>query len=361
MVASAFLVGTGGNAGPQRTPRATRLRFAVSVFLLMMVCGAPASGANERPVLIGHPGIWTLHRLGLAAVDFPVAPRTRSRRVNAGSFRLPSSAHQGRGSWYLIHLHFQIVFARTSRSGEAYVSAATGSLSDLRTSAQLIFKVRRQGRQLSVASDSLGLVAGHQVKETHRRSHASVFDNYIPYRGIRPGINALTFQLEQYGGVSVEKLVFFPDSGIRYSKSSPVRLSLGVRTDHQKVAVGDQITIFVDVQNTGGTPAKRIMLGTSYSPSELEAVASPSMPIMHLGAGKSTQQKLVFRALRKGLHEVDVQATGGLSQPLVPLRVLVTDGPAGAGGRPWRWLLAASVLLLAFGAIPLFRALKRTP
>src|SRR5205823_5879123 len=131
-------------------------------------------------------------------------------------FELPANAHQGPRDWYLIHLSFRIEFHADTGSGSAYVSAATGAASDPRTSAQIRFDVRKSRSRTSVSSDSLGLVNGHVVKTSTSLVHLVKFDNYIPYAGIKPGVNVLTFQIEQYQNVRVKAVTFFDDSGITY-------------------------------------------------------------------------------------------------------------------------------------------------
>jgi hypothetical protein len=204
------------------------LRLAVLVVVGVLFTGSASARAGQRPVAINSFGLWTLKRLGYGPIEFPVAGPLRfpeipgyERRGVSRRYLLPNAARQGPQAWYLIHLHFRIVFSSESRAGRAYVGASTGAPSDLRASAQIIFKIARRGGRLWISSDSLGLVAGHRVREASLRTWTLKFDNYIPYAGVKPGLNELEFGLEQTKGVRIKRLQFFPDSGIRYSPYSP--------------------------------------------------------------------------------------------------------------------------------------------
>lgn len=104
----------------------------------------------RRPVTINSFGLWTLKRLGYGPIEFPVSGPLRfpeipgyERRGVSRRYLLPNAARQWPRTWYLIHVHFRIVFSPESNSGRAYVGASTGAPSALRASAQIIFKVSR--------------------------------------------------------------------------------------------------------------------------------------------------------------------------------------------------------------------------
>ncbi len=126
-----------------------------------------------------------------------------------------------------------------------------GRVIDPRTSAQIIFKVSRRGGKLWISSDSLGLVAGHRIREASSRSWTLTFDSYIPYAGVKPGLNELEFGLEQTKGVRIKSLRFFVDSGIRYSPYSPARITLRARALPRRVRLGHPVRVVATMRNTG--------------------------------------------------------------------------------------------------------------
>lgn len=258
----------------------------------------------------------------------------------------------------MIHLHFAIVIARHSGSGRVYVSAATGPTHFTWTSAQIRFDVVRRGDSLSITSDSLGLVAGHLVRISPERKREIVFDNYIPYRGIKPGLNALTFELQHYGRARVTSLRFFADSGIRYANHSPARAALGVNVDRQRIMVGEALAIDVEVRNSGGSKTTPGLVGLDFSRTDMVAQGRVVSRVRPIPSGETSHKTFHLRALRAGLHEVDVEAQVGLSHPIVPFKVLVV-GPTSRSNAAWRWWLGVASAILGVGVLGGIRLIRR--
>jgi hypothetical protein len=336
--------GFAGSGQTTQNMRSCATTLIASSFLALASAAiAPEAVAKPRPIMIDSFGLWTLKKLGFNSISFPVSPHVQRKTISIG-FRLPKTARQGPRTWYLIHLHFRIEFSTRSGSGRAYVDASTGAANDTRASAQIRFDVVRDGTKLTIASDSLGLVAGHVVKRSSSRQRTIVFDNYIPYAGIKPGLNVLGLELEQYGSVRVERLEFFPDTGIRYSPLSPARISLGVRVESQRVDVGKPFKLEAQVRNTGGNVARGGVIAIDFSRDELRAERGVMRLLPPIGGGRTIRRDFYLRALGPGAHEVDVEARVGLSRPVVPVKVVARaanrmSSPHSAVVSWWLWVV----------------------
>jgi hypothetical protein len=314
-------------------------------------------------VTIDSFGLWTLKRLGYGPIAFPVSGPLRlpeipgyERRGVSRWYLLPNKARQGPRTWYLIHLHFRIVFSPKTRSGRAYVTASTGAPSDLRASAQIIFKVERRGGKLWISSDSLGLVAGHRVREAPSRRWTLAFDNYVPYAGVKPGRNELEFGLEQTNGVRIRSLRFFSDSGIRYSPYSPAQVTLSARSSPRRVRLGHPLTVVATIRNTGGRGIGNALVLVDYSRSDFKPRGADSKRL-RLPGKSNVRASFSFEPVRTGDFEVDLEARAALSNPVIPLRIRVTGRRHGdALGLGVRWLAlgaaaAATLALLIFATV----------
>lgn len=338
---------------------------ALALLATTVLCGSFAEPATAgRLVTIDSFGLWTLERLGYGPVVFPVAGPLEfpeipgyERRGVSRRYLLPGTARQGPRTWYLIHLHFKIVFSARSAPGRAYVTAETGAVPDLRASAQIIFKISRRDGKLWISSDSLGLVAGHRVREAPSRAWTLTFDNYIGYAGIKPGRNELKFGLEQTKGVRVERLVFFRDSGIRYSPYSPAQIRLSAKASARRLRVGKPFRIDTKIRNTGGRGVRDAVVLLRYDRDRLEPRGPDSKRIRVLRGTSDARASFSLVPRRPGEVEVDVEARAALSNPLVPLRLRVT-GADRAARRSWPMVTAVAggaLFLLALASVSVLR------
>jgi hypothetical protein len=304
----------------------------------------------ESPVTIAAPGVWTLARLGYGEQTFRVRPDIERQRTFL-RYRLPPGAHQGERTWYLLRLHFHIRFRGDSGNGAAYVSAATGSPRNPGYSAQIRFDVRRTESGLVITSDSLGMVAGHQVRTTKRRAIDVRFANYMPYAGVRPGPNVLMVQVEQYQHAAVESLTLYADSAVELTRAGPARLDLGARLRPRLARVGRPATLELQLVNRGGSRTEPIDLSLRYQPGAVRTEKPVMRRLRPLAAGARTTVALQLVALRPGTHRVSVGAVSGLSHPEVTVLLrAVSAETTGTTRRKW-WAIgfAGGLALLAAG------------
>jgi hypothetical protein len=202
-----------------------------------------------------------------------------------------------------------------------------GRVIDPRTFAQIIFKVSRRGGKLWISSDSLGLVAGHRIREASSRSWTLTFDSYIPYAGVKPGLNELEFGLEQTKGVRIKSLRFFVDSGIRYSPYSPARITLRARALPRRVRLGHPVRVVATMRNTGDRGIGNALLLVDYRRDEFR-VRGPDSRRLRLPGKSRVRASFSLEPLRSGEFELDVEARAALPSRL---RSPVVVGPARGG------------------------------
>lgn len=259
----------------------------------------------------------------------------------------------------MIRLHFRIAVAKRSGNGTAYVSAATGRPADLGTSAQIVFKTRRASGGLQMQSDSLGLIGGRVVRLTRSLSREVRFANYIPFRGVVPGENVMTVQLEQYDQIDVEELEIFEDSGLELSSRGPASFRVRATVEPGVIGVGRDVRVRVRVESTAGHASGPTPVEVRYPATALRLRGRALRHVRDVDAGRDARLDFVFTALRDGRHDVAVRAFGAVNTPTARVSVAVADGPAGTGeGRTWLWALV-SLPLLAGGAYWILRGRQR--
>jgi hypothetical protein len=187
---------------------------AVLVALLTLVSCAAG------PRMIDSLGLWSLEKLGYSDLIFPDKEPLEATSIK---YILPESAAQGPENWYVIYLHFSIEFSDESDDGSVYVSASTNG----RTAAQVKFVIEKhQDDSLTIdwITGSENLIKGDVKQSTSSLSIEDIhFANYLQTSGVKPGLNVLTFKLEQYDGAKVRSLQIFSDSGIALTLHPPSR------------------------------------------------------------------------------------------------------------------------------------------
>ena len=189
---------------------------------LVLAALAPAS-TSGRGILISHTGTWSFARLGLPKIVVRPGRRLWREVAITKAFRLPKGVRQGRrGKWFRMRLHYEVDIASDTGPGEIVFSVNTNGPGG--TSAQIDFIVRRlRSGKLSVTSDSLGLISGRVIRRGHRQIWRGKFENYIPYPGIRAGVNSLGVRVEHIPGdrAHAARAVVFRDSALVYGTKSP--------------------------------------------------------------------------------------------------------------------------------------------
>lgn len=182
------------------------------VITALIVLGSCTREAGPR--MIDSLGLWSLEKLGYSGLIFPREEPEEPIEAISIEYILPENAAQGPESWYVIYLHFSIEFSDESDDGSVYVSASTNG----RTAAQVKFMTeKQQDDSLTIGwiTGSENLIKGDVKHSTFSLSIEDIhFANYLQTSGVKPGLNVLTFKLEQYDGAKVKGLRIFGDSGI---------------------------------------------------------------------------------------------------------------------------------------------------
>ena len=131
----------------------------------------------------------------------------------------PPGARQGRGSWWLIRLHYRVA-VRADAHAPAEFNVA-GSANE-RFFASTIWNLRRRSDgTLVLSSDDLGLVNGHVVRASTKLVREMRFANYLPYKGVRPGTNVLRFDLTSNAVPLVRSVRIYADTTLVHQRRGP--------------------------------------------------------------------------------------------------------------------------------------------
>jgi hypothetical protein len=283
--------------------RVSFLAVAVAAGVLL----AAASSSATRPRLVNAVGSWPLSRLGSPDLVFALKGRREQRSV---PYLLPRGARQGPARWYLLHLHFRITFPKRTAPGFVFVSGLTNG----RAAALFDFHVLKPTGGVSrIRWQTVDYIHGKSGGSTSGRSIEIRFTNYLQDRGVRPGKNLLTVQLERYTKTRAATLRVFRDSGISVTPLSPARLVLAVDRDVAKVHVGDRFAVGYTLRNTGRRPAEKVVLTPEFRPGTIELLG-PRATRLKLAHGIASG-KLHFRALRTGVFPLGIFVSSGSNKP----------------------------------------------
>jgi hypothetical protein len=272
--------------------------------------------------MVGDRGVWTLTRLGGHDLRFPLRSNPEFRAIR---YRLPAGARQGTtGTWYLVRLHFRIAFAKAGGDGLAYVGAAT----DGRPAAMVKFKSTGSASgSRRIEMSSVDLVDGYKQRTLDADSVDVHYTNYLQDRGVRGGVNTLSFRLDRFGDLKVRELQVLADSAIVVSGRGPAKLVLRAHVPSERVHAGDTFTIWVDRRNRGGRPARDVSVEATPADQGLEVVSAK-----RLSAGtvaKRLRGAFEIRALAPGRHKIELDVSSNTSRPAVVVDVDVGEGSAG--------------------------------
>lgn len=322
---------------------------SLALLLALALSLTPLHVLETEPIVIDSFGVWTLEELGYSDLIFPCEEDIETISID---YILPENATQGPENWYVIHLNFLIEFNEQSEDGRCYVSALTNDYS----CAQIEFETKRVDNSLIIDWNTVDVLNGDIAYSTSSLSMNVSFSNYLQISGVKPGLNILTFKLEQYEGVEVGNLRVFDDSGIEYTPLSLPNLVMDVDLPESSVEVGDTFTIRFVVQNTGDLPAKEVVVRVLYPEQTLELIGEASYSVQSLGT--SIEGCFEFRALTEGQHEViiDVQTKSGIRRPSAHIEVPV--GPAGSPS--FTIPIIASIILGLLAGYLLIKRLRRT-
>ncbi len=276
----------------------------------------PPAFAMELKIIDSY-GNWTLDKLGYSHVVFTGKNYTESYTVK---YVLPQNASQGTENWYLIKLNFIIEFSGNSTDGYAYVSASTNNWS----SALIKFEVKRNhNNSLLINWSEIDLLGVSKYSSSSPKINIS-FANYIPYKGISPGINTLTFKLEQQGA-KIKKLEILPTSGIEFTSRSPPNLTLNVKIPEDSIREGDSFIINFTLKNVGNYEAKKVKVHPIYPAGAFELVGEKLYYAPFLR--DKLEGDFEFKAVKKGEYEIRIitETESGIHRPSVRIFVPVKD------------------------------------
>jgi len=268
---------------------------------------------------------------------------------------LPPGAEQGPRTWYLIRLHFRIVFAHDSGPGFTYVSGLT----DGHGAAQAEFHLREAaggGRRVIVRT--LDLIEGSAKRTTSSRRINIDFKNYVQVAGVRPGRNEMTFKLEALGRTKVDRVMVFANSGLIVTHKSPAELRFHATPPTRQATTGDAFEIPFTVTNSGGRAAHDVSVAALALPRSVTP-AGPAMRHFPLIApGGRVQGSLRFVARTAGHYKIDLQAVGGAHFIDRPIEMEVVD-PGSSLWETGRIAAAGAIIVAGLLCVGLSRRRRR--
>ncbi len=178
-------------------------------------------------------------------------------------------------------------------------------------------------------------------------NHAVVdFSNYIGFMGVRPGLNTLTFKVQEFEGRVVENVVILPDSGIEYSPTSPPSVQLEIKAPDGPVRIGHTIVVPYKLINSGDTPAQDVKVG----------ILNPTQGLVTVGGATHEYESLTGEVenafvveASPGVHRLVVGAESRNGRPFADfvIEVLETEQSSGTGAARWVMAPILGVVLLA--------------
>ncbi len=290
----------------------TRALLAIAIVLGTLVDASPAAESHIAngtlsPRTIDSYGFWSLSRLGAGAIVFRDVEHTAKHSV---PYRLePRRAKQGPKDWYQIRLHARVTFG--AGAGHAYLFAAQNGY----TSALIEYDAFQSGR--TIVRKTISYIDGSS--RITLRSHDEVrFRNYLQYRGVRTGLNHLTFSVERNGSLQIKRVDILADSGIAYTRQGPARLVLDVNVPRQPLKKGVAYPLTVDLRNVGDQEIRAVAVNVGFAHADLHVKGSTTRNIGTLRKGVARHITFTFVPRRSGsiLLVVGARGSGG-NQPAV--------------------------------------------
>lgn len=301
--------------------------------------GCPASSASllvssgGRRAAIGGYGVWTLERLGYfdqvirrlgEPLDYHYWRAAGGRSV---SVAFPPGAAQGKRGYYLLRLHYRLVFGTDSGDGLVELAGhANGGASALIT-----FDVKGAGSELEVTRHGLGLVDGSFRDTARRRVWEGTYVNFIQNKGVRPGPGALWFSVAARGGAKVEEFRVFADSGIVYQRGGLADVRLVPSLRDRQIKVGEPFRVHYQLRNVGGTavPAGGAIWVTDLAEG-LCVFGADTNALARIPPHGAASGSFVLRAERPGRLRFALKASTFGGSPIARLAANVTGSERAA-------------------------------
>jgi len=300
---------------------------------------SPAAAAPSIPLVSGY-GTWTLAELGYRPRS--VTSRETGLRpfvTQTFAYRLPSGARQGPGSWWRLRLHVRVRIDPRSAAGPVYVNASTNG----RTCASIRFLVLRSHGRMEVVSDALGLVNGREITRGPTLARDIRFENFLQYRGVRPGLNELELEVQRTSPARIRDVVFVRDTGLVHTRVGPAAIRPSLFLPARTIHVGDSFDLRFRLVQTAGARLTTGSAAVDYD-REFLRLRGPARLALHWRADRAAVGAFSFEARRAGRPRAAVTfAAGGVSAPAyLEIHVL----PSGAGF-PTSTLIGAALAALA--------------
>jgi hypothetical protein len=324
------------------TKQRRRVGSGVLACLLGLAITPSAFAQSKSTPNIDGLGYWSLERLGYPEQDLTTGTPTASAQ-----YTLPAGVRQGPRLWFVIHFHFRITISPDSGAGDVYVNAATADA----VGSSVEFNVPVSGTA-PVHWNTVDFIQGYRAHSTATRTIDVRNANYIPYRGVKAGLNQMTFQLQQYGSAKVESVQVFTDSALEWTKLGPARLGLRTSITPTKVRVGDLVAVHYRLLRSSGRPGEFVTL--SIAPDEHAKVIGPRS-VSYRRVAVPRRGSFNLRARSAGDAEIRLSVDSASSTPSRSLsfRISRRSGSGqllGFGSWPLVACSAAVISLLAAAA-----------
>ena len=272
----------------------------MSRFIALLLLAAP-------PVLVDHPGTWTLPRLGYGAHAHSVPAQTGF----AFRWRAPHGARQGaRGRWYGVQLHARILLdthrttfdaaGEVAVSGDRFGICSSDVVTQRFAGESYVFAWTSFNRSLEVAG-----AAEQPVLLIDETSPCSRY-------AVRAGVNTTHVAARGFGDNA--RLVVLPDSGITVGSAAsppaaqPRSLVVGVAPP-ESFAAGETKTLIARVQGAG-SPLKAGSISVRVPPGPLRVVGAARRALPDRPANRPVVARFRLRALAAG-HSWFLVSAGG--------------------------------------------------
>lgn len=316
-----------------------RLPLASLVAASAALLPVTAAASSEPPLILARPGFASLQLLRHSPIVLHERSNAMLDTVSV-PYRLPASADERPGHWYVLRLHAEVVFRSDTLPGSLNLSVDTNG----RTVASINFEVTRKDGRPVITSDALGLVRGLERNTSSRLSREIRFENYLQYQGVRPGRNTITFYGTANAVGMIKYIRIYADTGLELKASGPSSATLTPHISPTTPRVGDRIRIAFTLTRTSGAGIPRAVVQVCTNTESLQP-RSPTKVTLHWGSPRTVSGEFSFSARKAGTTPVELVADAGGQFPRVETAVRVQA--AKSSRVPFALALLAGIFVLA--------------
>lgn len=280
----------------------------------------------------------TLQNLGVGPVVLAVNDKSERFVV---PYRLPQHATQGPDAWYLMRLHFAIVFEPNAGRGIAYVGGSTNG----HAATQVEFS-HRDSNSRFVHWSSVGLIQGGVSAVGPLKRTVVKTVNFLQFGGVRRGRNRLTVEIESLGMLRPSRIRVFPDTGVIRTRRGPALLRIEAESAPHPVSVGDAVEVPFTMRNVGGRPAPEASI-TAFAPDGVEIEGSQTQQMSDVR--RIADGRFLIRPARAGEYLVRIEAVGGAKRAVDTVIIAADSGDGSA--QALRWILGVSLIAAGLGLV----------